>query len=134
MNEDAVKMWVQKAEDDLKAAKVLMRADEPITWIICFHAQQCVEKYLKAVLVYHGREYPRTHNIPALVNLCADLDPAFGVLKQWGLRTLTKYAASLRYGEDFYLPGPMEAQSAIDKAERLRDYVRGRLIEQGLVI
>jgi HEPN domain-containing protein len=31
-----------------------------------FHAQQCVEKYLKALLVAPGLAFPRTHDLTAL--------------------------------------------------------------------
>jgi len=50
-----VREWVIKAENDLKnAAHTLkMGADCP-TDTVCFHAQQCVEKYMKAVLVMSG--------------------------------------------------------------------------------
>ena len=34
---------------------------------VCFHAQQCVEKYLKALLVLHGIEFERVHQISALI-------------------------------------------------------------------
>ena len=43
--------WVLKAENDLKAAaQVLKLGAECPTDTVCFHAQQCAEKYLKACL------------------------------------------------------------------------------------
>lgn len=43
-----VKQWILKANNDLKTAKDEMNTDDPATDTICFHAQQCVEKLLKA--------------------------------------------------------------------------------------
>ena len=38
------------------------------TDIICFHAQQCVEKYLKSILVLHQIPVPKTHDIEKVLN------------------------------------------------------------------
>ena len=43
--------WVAIAEQDLKMAKAAVRFKAPSTYGACFHAQQCAEKYLKALLV-----------------------------------------------------------------------------------
>ena len=51
--------WVKKAENDLKnAAYTLEMDDECPTDTVCFHAQQGVEKYLKAPLVFKGILFP----------------------------------------------------------------------------
>jgi len=42
--------WIEKAESDYKAAAVLRNEPERVYDAISFHAQQCVEKYLKAWL------------------------------------------------------------------------------------
>jgi HEPN domain-containing protein len=47
--------WATEADNDLKtAAHTLKLADKCPTDTVCFHAQQCVEKYLKAFLAYIG--------------------------------------------------------------------------------
>ncbi len=132
MNEESVRMWIQRAEDDFEAGRLLMTSDRPITWVICFHMQQCAEKYLKAFLIFHGREHPRSHNIQALVNLCAEIDDSFRVLKEWGARELTKYATALRYGEEPYTPDLEETQRAMEIAGRIRAFVREKLAQKGL--
>ena len=65
MNED-VQPWVEYAPVDLRAAEVLYDAD--LWGQTCFHAQQCVEKMLKAALIAHGKGYPRIHNIVELLS------------------------------------------------------------------
>lgn len=63
--------WVEKAENDLINAThtVKLKTDCP-TDTVCFHAQQCVEKYLKVLLVLNGIEFARTHQISVLLRLC----------------------------------------------------------------
>jgi HEPN domain-containing protein len=47
--QEITKEWVFKAEQDFDAADLLMHAGEsPIPDYVCFHCQQCAEKYLKA--------------------------------------------------------------------------------------
>src|SRR5438045_2052437 len=62
--------WAAKAENDLiTAAHTLkLRADCP-TDTVCFHAQQCVEKYLKALLVLSSIPFAKTHDIEFLSTL-----------------------------------------------------------------
>ena len=59
-----VSEWVRKAENDLISAKHLLtlRENQP-TDSICFHAQQCAEKYLKALLTFQGIDFTKTHDI-----------------------------------------------------------------------
>jgi len=51
MNSNAIHLtlnWIKKAENDLKIGKRELEAEDPATDMVCFHMQQCVEKYLKA--------------------------------------------------------------------------------------
>jgi len=70
-----VRGWLAKAENDLKTAAHTLKlgADCP-TDAVCFHAQQTVEKYLKALLVLRGIDFPKTHDIEELTGLVAPAD------------------------------------------------------------
>ncbi len=62
--------WVQKTENDLKNAIYTLKMEEDCpTDTVCFHAQQCVEKYLKAFLVLRRINFPKTHDIKELIVL-----------------------------------------------------------------
>jgi HEPN domain-containing protein len=88
--------WVHKAENDLKtAAHTLKLREECPTDTVCFHAQQCVEKYLKALMVLHDINVPRSHDIGALVGLLPPGTP-MELLSDEQDR-LTSYAVALRY-------------------------------------
>jgi HEPN domain-containing protein len=72
------KEWVEKAEDDFYSAELLLRAGEhPMPGNSCFHSQQCGEKYLKAFLVENNIDFPRSHQLMVLLELCAGLDVSF---------------------------------------------------------
>ena len=89
--------WVSKAEGDYATAAREMRARKSPNYdAACFHAQQCVEKYLKALLQEDGIAFGRTHNLESL------LIPLLGQYPKWsamrpGLRELTAYAVETRY-------------------------------------
>ena len=48
---ESVRNWVAKAEGDFNAAAHLLdTGDEEFNDAVCFHAQQCAEKYFKVLL------------------------------------------------------------------------------------
>jgi HEPN domain-containing protein len=53
--------WIEKAEADLKVARREGQTADPVHDAVCFHAQQCAEKYLKAWLEEHNIAFPRIH-------------------------------------------------------------------------
>ena len=63
----AVRRWLIKADHDLITAKTTLITDPPVTDTPCFHAQQCVEKCLKAFLVFADIHVEKTHYLPRLV-------------------------------------------------------------------
>jgi HEPN domain-containing protein len=114
-----VRAWVVKAEHDLKTAvHTLTLGKEAPTDTVSFHAQQRIEKYLKALLVLHGVPFPKTHAIRRLTALLpAKLRPKIvGKVKD----RLTEYATVMRYpdvGTDIPL---REAREAVALAKRVR--------------
>lgn len=68
--------WVEKAEGDFRTAvREKNSAEYPNYDAACFHAQQCAEKYLKARLVEAGKDFPKTHDLSAILNLVLPLEP-----------------------------------------------------------
>jgi HEPN domain-containing protein len=58
---ESVNLWCLKAENDLKNACHEVEHEDPALDTVCFHAQQTAEKYLKAYLLFHDCEIPKTH-------------------------------------------------------------------------
>ena len=116
--------WFKNCQDELIT-------ENPATDAICFHAQQCAEKYLKAYLVFNNKEIRKTHDIAELVKMCSEVDPDFNKLNQIDIISLTDYAVEVRYIDDFYFPSVDEARSAIEVAEKVKDFVVNKLKERG---
>ncbi len=57
---DFVQQWLDKAHKDLRVAGVLLRGELDDYESVGFHAQQAAEKYIKALLVRHQIEFPKT--------------------------------------------------------------------------
>ena len=117
--------WVAKAEGDLATLDRECRARKgPNYDSACFHAQQCAEKYLKAVLCEAGLDPPRTRDLVVL------LERVLPVRRKWepfreDLAFLTDSAISYRYPGDF-----ADRESALDarrRCRRFRNAVRGAL-------
>lgn len=123
MNDDVVKLWCLKADNDLKTGKDEFATVNPTTDTVCFHMQQCVEKYLKAFLVYQGKEISKTHNLALVLQQCIEFDTTFEKLQSIGADELTAYAVGSRYPDDFYMPSQSEAQNAVNIAEEVRRFV-----------
>ena len=116
--------WVQRAEEDWLLARSALRRKVPLTYGATFHAQQCAEKYLKALLVSRRQAFPRTHDVVALHDLCLrhglriPVDPD-------QLERLAAYAVQVRYpGDD---PPPDEAWEAVRIAQAVRRWARALL-------
>jgi HEPN domain-containing protein len=63
-----VRLWVEKAEHDLRNATHTLTLEEDCPFdTVCFHAQQCVEKYLKALLTLRQIEFSKTHDLTELL-------------------------------------------------------------------
>jgi HEPN domain-containing protein len=122
----AVSRWLIKAEHDLTTAQTMLSVVPPVTDTACFHAQQCVEKCLKAYLVAAGVHVERTHYLPRLVALCSLQDPDFQNLADTAIE-LTDYAVTDRYPDNWREIPETEAQDAVRKARDAMDFTRARL-------
>jgi HEPN domain-containing protein len=116
--------WVAKAEEDYAVARACARHKPVWAYGACFHAQQCAEKYLKAILVAREQSFPRIHD---LLRLSA-LSEAAGIalpMDTTRLDTLSFYAVLTRYpGET---PTLDEAREAVKIAQEVRRFARRTL-------
>ena len=70
-----LKNWLIRAKEDYSVIGSLVDSGiEFYTSTICFHAQQAVEKYLKAFLIFHDVDFPRTHDVDFLLMECQKID------------------------------------------------------------
>lgn len=125
---DSPATWLSSAKSALAAARALVDAEGVLPEVPAYHAQQAVEKALKALLISLVVPFPRTHVIRALLDLITStgrnvpepVDAAF---------RLTQFASLTRY------PGVMEpvtnqeAQESIDLAETVLTWAEGLLAQ-----
>jgi HEPN domain-containing protein len=118
---DLVRELLQLAADDLTAVDALAAAPMVSDAIVGFHAQQAAEKALKAALAATGQDFPFTHNIALLMQLCQDAGAALpAALEQLDL--LTPYGVAARYGARS--PGTVDRLVARDLAARAVAWAR----------
>lgn len=121
-----IKNWLFRANEDIAVIESLSSLDlEYYTSTICFHAQQAVEKYLKAFLIYHDVDFPKTHDVDFLVMECQKIDKCSFEID---LKSLTDFGVSIRYPDDFYIPGITETKEYILIAKDIKTLVE-RLIK-----
>ena len=93
---DHARALVARAQDDRYVLDRLAADANAPAWVLGFHAQQAVEKALKAMLSLRGVEFPRTHNLSMLLELLrragAALPPDAEELAQ-----LIPFGVALRY-------------------------------------
>jgi HEPN domain-containing protein len=121
-----IAQWTEKAEHDFMAAEHAMElAEKGLTDIVCFHCQQCAEKYLKAFPLYRDVAFPRTHDLRLLL----DLIPA-GVsleLRREQVIVLNRYVIEGRYPGDWEPITVAEARRALEMAQAVRQAVLRQL-------
>ena len=128
-NEEAMTVareWIAKAESDLKSAAHLIKMKDCPTDAVCFHAQPCVEKCIKALLVAQGSEFRKTHDVGELVVLLPPrLRPRLDEKEQ---DKLTEYATVTRYPGNYEPISLGEAKQAVRIARRVRREI-GKMLQ-----
>lgn len=110
--------WLAKALGDATTASREYRArNAPNYDAACFHAQQCVEKMIKAVLLMRQIPFRRIHDIEVLLDSCLELYPLWESMRA-DAQLLTQYAVQFRYpGES---ADKEEAREAIQAMKRFQ--------------
>ena len=103
-------MMLALAKEDLALLEVLRDDDRISNRLFGFHAQQAVEKMLKAVLSLHGVRYRWTHDLVTLIDLLKENGIAFPQELEEA-RRLNPFATDLRC-DDL----PDERQERLDRA------------------
>jgi HEPN domain-containing protein len=92
-----IKEWIDKAEGDFAVAGRELRVDQnPSYEAVCFHAQQCVEKLMKSILIRAETHAPKTHDLVRLSKLLQGVEPTWSWPED-ELYGLTMAAVEARY-------------------------------------
>jgi len=128
---EIVKSWFRKAENDLINAEHTMTMERPPCDTVCFHAEQCAENYLKGFLTFHQIEFPKTHSIETLVELCKQVDTTIEEELE-DVEILSSYGVGVRYPDEVYYDIPKEdAAEAIELSKKVKAFVLKKI--QGII-
>lgn len=114
-----VKEWFDKASQDEKSIKALLKYEEGSTETVCFLAQQMAEKYLKGYLISKNIMPPKIHVLYKLLELCIAEDNRLALLKNETI-LLNGYYINTRYPEDQKALSWEEATNAYKLAVRVK--------------
>ena len=132
----ATAAWLADANAELANARSLAAHPDEGTapFASAFHAQQAVEKGIKALLVWHGVDFPSRHDL----GLLQDRLPAGATIKDLNVRGLSVYAVEQRYATGTADPMNLierptwdEAQEAIAEATAALSRVSDDLASTG---
>ena len=117
--------WLRRARSDLQLGQVALRSKGVLPEDACFHAQQCAEKALKALLLQRGIDFPRTHVIEVLLDLlkAQGLDIPTAVDEAF---QLSEYAVQTRHPGEWEPVTKEEARQAIEQASLVLNWVEGQ--------
>lgn len=116
--------WIGKGDEDLLSLKALLTHMEGSPATGCFLAQQAVEKYLKALLIFSELEAEKTHDLP---KIAIKLENPFPEIKQQfekELSDLTRYYIETRYPGDYPEFSWEECQRAYEIASKIKEFVQ----------
>jgi HEPN domain-containing protein len=118
--------WLIKAGEDLEGIRS-MRSNPLLTGVIAFHAQQWVEKCLKAVAEERKGSLPRVHDLRRLWEIVADqLEPALDIDL---LRELTDVCKDSRYPGNLGLtPCGQPTEKDAARFEEFADHVHATVL------
>lgn len=120
--EPLYRAWLAKADNDVLNIENNLAA-ERIPWdTVCFHAQQAVEKTLKALLLFHGRPVSRTHDLVVLLMECVAVEPSLADLEA-DCQRVAAFAVGVRYPGDLPEPEEQDAGDLVEAMKRVRERV-----------
>ena len=123
MNSGYLKNWLKKADNDIKIIEheLMLPESEWVNDAICFHCQQAAEKYLKALLIFHESDVPKTHNIEYLQSLIKERHPDISEIE---VKDLSLFGVDIRYPDNFYQPTTEEVKYYTALVVKIRDIVK----------
>ena len=121
---ETVSSWMKKADNDFIAARQILLLEDAPTDTVCFHAQQVVEKAMKALLTHRGLEIPKTHKLLILLELLSDVD--FESYREACI-LLAEHAVEARYPGDYIEPEREEAEESLRIALEIFSLIKSKL-------
>ena len=120
-NIEIVKEWFFIGDKDLESAIFLKNMHPVPLEIICFHCQQCAEKYLKGYLAFKEDKIEKIHNLIEIKEMCMNHGVDFKKIQE-ECKRLTDYGSNIRY--PMHLDITMhDMELAIKDATKIKKFV-----------
>jgi HEPN domain-containing protein len=119
--------WMAYADNDLRAAQVLIEVKEPLIGVSLYHIEQAFEKSLKAYLIAHDVSFALTHDLKPLLKSCSTVDTQFD---QFALdaKEISPYATKSRYPNKSYSPPTKnEVEQLIERTQAILEFVHEKI-------
>jgi len=114
--------WFKKAEEDLISNQAVLKEGSPST--ACFLSQQIAEKYLKGLLIYFNKDFPKIHDLIELETQLVDVNVGLEINSiHKDLKFLNRYYIETRYPGEYPEFTLQEAQAAFEAAVRIKEFV-----------
>lgn len=108
-------------------ARHLLDQKTPFRGAIGFHAQQAAEKFLKAFLVWHQVEFPKTHDLAELLDLVSSVDQSLADTLD-STTSLTPFGVTIRYpGDPLATLNEKDARDAVNLARSVEEAVTAKI-------
>ena len=110
--------WIEKAENDFSTAQRESHVRKNPNYDgICFHYQQCAEKYLKARLCEAEITFGKIHDLVVLLEQVLKVEPNWETFRE-DLAYLSDFAVTFRY------PGESADKESAIEAKKLCSFFR----------
>jgi len=118
--------WFNKGnEDELNLTSVLRHRDGT-PGNVCFLSQQMAEKYLKGMLIYFGKDFPKVHDLKLIATMLEEIVSDIFELDE-KFTILNKYYIITRYPGDFPEFSWTEAENAYEAAGKIKKFVLSKI-------
>jgi HEPN domain-containing protein len=124
----AVKIWMDRVDYDLETARAMYKTGRYL--YVVFMCQQAVEKTLKAILAFQGKEIKPIHHLPKLAELA-------GILQEFEeealalIEKLSSYYLNARYKETIdalsKAIGKREAKDYLTKTKKVVSWLTQKM-------
>ena len=121
-----IQQWIKKAEDDLTAAEFLIKAENILTSIVCFHCQQSAEKFIKAYLVQLNIEFGNSHDLDYLLGLIEKRNDFESGLYNL-IDKFENFAVELRYPNQKFEPTVEETKTAFEASIKVKSIILSKI-------
>ena len=123
---ELARRWLVRADHDIITAKQTLLLVGGPTDTPCFHAQQAIEKALKALLTGYQVRFPRTHDLLRVLDLALTFIPELNEYRE-EFADMETYAVDIRYPDLGFDPSRDEALAALALSEKIVAKVRSSL-------